>query len=163
MAESSLTDKLCNASARGDLARVLFYLQNGANVNGCNTYGRTSLQVVKLGSPAVAEALLHAGADPNVRDPALSLTVTHDAARDGFADMVRVLLDHGADVNLEDDGGNLPLHVAAREGHDDVVGMLIGRTTNPGRPNAHGHTPYDLARSYGRTAATQRIAQYMDF
>lgn len=45
MAEGSQTDKLCTASARGDLPAVLFLLENGADVNGYNIYGRTALQV----------------------------------------------------------------------------------------------------------------------
>lgn len=45
MADKSLTDKLCNASANGNLCEVLFLLQNGADVNGFNTYKRTALQV----------------------------------------------------------------------------------------------------------------------
>lgn len=45
MAENSLTDKLCNAAASGNLPDVLFWLQNGADVNGLNKYKRTALQV----------------------------------------------------------------------------------------------------------------------
>lgn len=40
-----LVDKLCNASAKGDLSKVLLLLQDGAAVNGLNTYNRTALQV----------------------------------------------------------------------------------------------------------------------
>uniref|UniRef100_A0A8D3A1K6 Cyclin-dependent kinase inhibitor 2C (p18, inhibits CDK4) n=1 Tax=Scophthalmus maximus TaxID=52904 RepID=A0A8D3A1K6_SCOMX len=105
--------ELCNAAASGNLPDVLFWLQNGADVNGLNKYKRTALQVVMLGSTSVVEALLAAGARPDVRDPVLGLTVTHDAARGGFAHTVRALLQHGANVDLVDDRGNLPLHLAA--------------------------------------------------
>lgn len=44
MADRSV-DKLCNASARGNLPEVLFLLQNGADVNGFNQFKRTALQV----------------------------------------------------------------------------------------------------------------------
>uniref|UniRef100_A0A3Q3FKH3 Cyclin-dependent kinase inhibitor 2C (p18, inhibits CDK4) n=1 Tax=Labrus bergylta TaxID=56723 RepID=A0A3Q3FKH3_9LABR len=125
----SEADMLCNASASGQLLHVLFLLENGADVNGFNTFNRTALQVVKLGNTALVEALLVAGADPNVPDPVLNLTVTHDAAREGFIDSVRVLVDHGANTNLVDGQGNLPLHLAAREGHLDVTQLLIECTT----------------------------------
>ena len=82
------------------------------------------MQVVKLGCPNVAEVLLQAHADPNARDPVKGLTVSHDAAREGYVDMLGVLVTYGADVNLQDSDGNLPLHLASREGHLDAVRYL---------------------------------------
>ncbi|KAF7667081.1 hypothetical protein LDENG_00078890 [Lucifuga dentata] len=118
-------------------------------------------KVVKLGTPDVAEALLRAGANPNLRDPICSLTVTHDAARDGFLDTVRVLVEHGAEVNLADDHGNLPLHLAAREGHLEVVKLLMGLTANPEKPNGLGYTACQLALSYRKTDIAEYISEYM--
>ncbi|XP_054646059.1 cyclin-dependent kinase 4 inhibitor C [Dunckerocampus dactyliophorus] len=142
-------DSLCNASARGNLPEVLLLLQNGSAVNGRNTFKRTALQVVKLGSTAVVEALLSAGADPNLRDPVLGLTVTHDAAREGFLDTVLVLLAHGADVNLADERGNLPLHLAAKGGHGELVRVLTAVTSEPMKVNRDGHTAAQLALLHG--------------
>uniref|UniRef100_A0A3Q3XJE4 Uncharacterized protein n=1 Tax=Mola mola TaxID=94237 RepID=A0A3Q3XJE4_MOLML len=125
MADMPVADKLCNASAKGNLPEVLSLLRNGTDVNGFNKYNTTALQVAKLGNPALICELLLAGADPNLRDPACGLTVTHDAAREGFADSVRVLVEHGADVNIVDGHGNLPLHLAAREGHLEAMRLLL--------------------------------------
>lgn len=111
-----------------------------------------------LGSTLVAEALLDAGANPNLRDPTCGLTVTHDAAREGFVDTVRVLISHGADVNLVDKQGNMPLHLAAREGHLQVVQVLIGPTADPQRANGQGYTAEQLALHFGR----MDIARYID-
>ncbi|XP_070764398.1 cyclin-dependent kinase 4 inhibitor C [Enoplosus armatus] len=154
-------DTLCTASARGNLPEVLSLLQNGADVNGFNKYKRTALQVVMLGNTALVRALLVAGADPNLRDRVLSLTVTHDAAREGFIDSVRVLVDHGADPNLVDDLGNLPLHLAAREGHLEVVQLLIGRTENPQAPNGLGDTARQLALNHKRMETVKYIDEYL--
>ncbi|XP_070688916.1 cyclin-dependent kinase 4 inhibitor C isoform X2 [Pempheris klunzingeri] len=161
MADRSVVDTLCNASARGNLPEVLLLLQKGADVNGFNKYNRTALQVVKLGSAAVVEVLLQAGADPNIRDPVCSLTVTHDAAREGFIDSVRALVDRGADTNLADEQGNLPLHLAAREGHLEVTRLLIGRTANPQTPNGQGYTAGQLALLHGRTDTAKYIEEYL--
>lgn len=119
------------------------------------------VQVVKLGSTAVAEALLAAGANPDVRDPVLSLTVTHDAAREGFVDTVSVLMRHGANVNLADERGNLPLHLAAGEGHLRVVHLLIGRTANPRTSNGQGYTAGQLARLRRRMDTAIYIDEYL--
>lgn len=111
-----------------------------------NTWFLFASQVVKLGCPSVVLALLQARADPNARDPIGGLTVSHDAAREGFLDTLRALAQNGADVNLLDNDGNLPLHLAAREGHLDVVEYLVSQcNTQPFQPNAKGYTPRDLA------------------
>lgn len=146
MAEDTAIDRLSTAAAIGDLMEVEQTLQSNVNVNEKNKYGRTALQVMKLGCPSIAETLLQAGADPNVRDPILGLTVIHDAARDGYLDTLHVLAQNGADVNLLDNDGNLPLHLAAREGHLDVVQFLVTHcVTQPFLANAKGYTPRDLA------------------
>ena len=116
------------------------------------------MQVVKFGNAALVEALLAAGAVTNIRDPVLGLTVMHDAARAGFVDSVRVLVEHGADINLVDDKGNLPLHLAAKEGNLEVIQLLIGQTANPQTANGEGYTAGQLAHQYGR----QDTATYMD-
>ncbi|XP_042339965.1 cyclin-dependent kinase 4 inhibitor C [Plectropomus leopardus] len=156
-----MADTLCNASARGNLSQVLFLLQNGTDVNGFNKYNRTALQVVMLGNDALVKALLEAGADPNIRDPVHNLTVTHDAAREGFVDSVRALVDHGADINLVDEKGNLPLHLAAREGHLEVVQLLIGLTADPRATNGLGHTAAQLAHIHKREDAAKYINDYL--
>ena len=78
-----------------------------------------------MGCPAVALYLLGSGADPNIPDPVHRLTILHDAARDGYLDMVKVLLSHGANANLKDDRGYLPVHLAEQEGHTEVVKLLL--------------------------------------
>lgn len=119
-------------------------------------------QVAMLGNTELVRALLAAGADPNARDHILNLTVTHDAAREGFAETVRELVNHGADVNLADEIGNLPLHLAAREGHLEVVRVLLDLTEDPRRTNQRGHTALWLARDFNRAETADFIEQYLD-
>lgn len=107
----------------------------------------------------MVEALLRSGANPNVRDPSKGLTVTHDAARDGYADTLEVLLSR-ADVNLKDDSGNLPLHLAAREGHQDIVELLAPRTAHPFLSNHEGLTPLQLASEHHRDDTARWLENY---
>ncbi|XP_069555137.1 cyclin-dependent kinase 4 inhibitor C isoform X1 [Brachyistius frenatus] len=162
MADRVLSDQLCNASARGDLSEVRDLLDK-VDVNGLNTYNRTALQVVKLGNSTLVQVLLDAGAGPNVRDPACGLTVTHDAAREGYVDSVRVLVNNGADVNLADNRGNLPLHLAAGEGYLEVVELLLGRTANPQKANDEGDTAGQLARRRGKMETAAFIDVHLGF
>ena len=54
----------------------------------------------------------------------------HLASRHGHAHLIRLLLDHGADVNLPSRGGVCGLHLSARCGHANAVELLLDKGTN---------------------------------
>ncbi|XP_029889802.1 cyclin-dependent kinase 4 inhibitor C [Aquila chrysaetos chrysaetos] len=156
MAEPS-GNELASAAAKGDLVQLTNLLQKNVNVNAQNGFGRTALQVMKLGDPKIARRLLLSGADPNLKD-STGFAVIHDVAREGFADTLQALLEFQADVNVEDDEGNLPLHLAAREGHARVVEVLLARADcKVGHRNKRGATAYDLAKLYKRSAVLKLL------
>ncbi|CAM2119077.1 cyclin-dependent kinase 4 inhibitor C isoform X1 [Lepidochelys kempii] len=145
-----LGNELASAAARGDLVQLTNLLQTNVNVNAQNGFGRTALQVMKLGNPEIARRLLITGANPDLKD-STGFAVIHDAARAGFLDTLQTLLEFNADVNIEDNDGNLPLHLAAREGHLPVVEFLIKHTASKvEHQNKKGDTAYDLAKLYKR-------------
>lgn len=130
-------------------------LQKNVNVNAQNGFGRTALQVMKLGNPEIARRLLMSGANPNLKD-STGFAVIHDVARAGFLDTLQTLLEFHADVNIEDAEGNLPLHLAAQEGHVRVVEFLLRRTpSRVAHQNRRGDTALDVARLYRRSAVVQ--------
>jgi ankyrin repeat protein len=49
------------------------------------------------------------------------------AAREGFRDIARMLIERGADVNLAVAGDGNPLIMAAREGYLEIARMLLDR------------------------------------
>ncbi|XP_061594229.1 cyclin-dependent kinase 4 inhibitor C isoform X2 [Cololabis saira] len=121
-----------------------------------------SFKVVMLGHSRLIQVLLAAGADPDLPDPRLGLTVTHDAARQGFGESVRVLVSGGADVNLLDWDGNLPLHLAAAGGHLEALRALLPRTADPGQADGWGRSPWRLAIDHQQLDAAAAISQYLD-
>ncbi|XP_031458093.1 cyclin-dependent kinase 4 inhibitor C [Cyrtonyx montezumae] len=154
MAEPS-GNELASAAAKGDLVQLTNLLQKNVNVNAQNGFGRTALQVMKLGNPEIARRLLMSGANPNLKD-STGFAVIHDVARAGFLDTLQTLLEFHADVNIEDAEGNLPLHLAAQEGHVRVVEFLLRRTpSRVAHQNRRGDTALDLARLYRRSAVVR--------
>ena len=75
------------------------------------------------GNYAETKRLLEAGADASMRT-AFGWTALHWAAKDGHVDVVRLLLEYGADVNAVSDTGAKPLGMAKGE---EVREMLLAR------------------------------------
>ncbi|XP_078070410.1 cyclin-dependent kinase 4 inhibitor B-like [Mustelus asterias] len=117
-------DELANAAAQGDIGKVTQLLRNGADPNGVNSFGRTPIQVMKMGCPLICQLLLKHGADPNRQDN-LQIALIHDVARDGFLDTLKILVEIGmADTNLRDNNNCLPIDLAKQNSHWDVVKYL---------------------------------------
>jgi uncharacterized protein len=79
------------------------------------------------GSTQIADMLLQAGS--NLNEGAGGNTALHGAAGFGQTDMVRWLLDHGADPNAIDFNGKTPLELAEQTGHEAAAEMLRPVTT----------------------------------
>ena len=104
-------------------------LREGANATALNRYGATPLsEAVRIGSGALIEKLLKAGADPNTFTTAQAETVLMKASREGNVEAVKVLLAHDADVNAKENfRGQTALMWAAAEGHPDIVNLLAAK------------------------------------
>jgi ankyrin repeat protein len=59
--------------------------------------------------------------------------------------IVRLLLDHGADVNVRDNDSTTPLYCALQEGHLEVVQLLLGCGAGADARGKSRQTPLHLA------------------
>jgi ankyrin repeat protein len=71
------------------------------------------------------------------------------AATAGHEEIVRLLLDCGANVNGEDFRGRSPLSLAASVGHEGIVRLLLERGADINKANSWGESPLSLAASAG--------------
>ena len=65
------------------------------------------------------------GANANKRNFFTRDTLLIEAADNGHVDMVKLLIENGADVNLKGEAWYGPLHAAAANGHIEVVKILL--------------------------------------
>ncbi|KAG8130499.1 hypothetical protein E2320_017066 [Naja naja] len=117
-------NQLANAAARGDLETAARLLENGADPNATNVFGRSPIQVMMMGSSKMAELLLRSGADPNRPDPSTGATPAHDVAWEGFLDTLKLLHHWGASFDHLDRWGRSPLDLARENGQNHVVDYL---------------------------------------
>ncbi|MEM7813007.1 MAG: ankyrin repeat domain-containing protein, partial [Planctomycetota bacterium] len=119
---------LCEAVERGDLAEVEALIGSGSNVTAVGRHGVTPLLwSYPDDKPAIFEALLKAGADPNVKLTAdlgdgrwfnEGDSVTHLCVKSRFDRHFDLVMDHGGDPNITDGRGTTALVTVIRWGRN---------------------------------------------
>ena len=104
-----------------------------------------TLLVMAIHDISVAELLLKNGADPNLgcKFGSVSTTPLCEAAAyplEGAMESMRLLLDHGANPNLETSEGTTPLMRAAGSGFADTVKKLLDHGADARLHDASGET-----------------------
>ena len=98
-----------------------------------------------------AEFLMDHGMDPNTMDWH-GVTLIHNAAQRGWADRVKLLINHGADINaIDDEYQSTPLGMAARWGQEEIVELLLDAGADPAKSGAPWSTPLAWAEKKGHT------------
>jgi ankyrin repeat protein len=103
-------------------------------------------------APNALRLLLDRGADTEaVTKNFLTNMALHaaSAAATGRIEACTVLLEHGANVNAKQHGGNTPLHTAGFRGDRELADLLLRQGADPAMTNDDGQTAADLARSRG--------------
>jgi len=167
-------------AADGEIARIL--VENGADVNAKDAFGFTPLMTAAgggniVGDTAWVKLLLSKGADvktvtmaetgPRVKNGAIALgsfTALHLAAAYGPLELVKILVDAGADVNAREVRGMTPLMLALGCDHNDprIVRLLLDRGADPVIKSNAGEDSRVWAKKFGVSdipGATQDIAK----
>jgi len=71
------------------------------------------------------------------------------AAQNGHHEVVRVLADKGANLDLAKKDGATPVFMAAQNGHHNVVRVLANMGANLDLKDKYGRTPLSMARQKG--------------
>lgn len=139
------------AAGRGELVAVQGILSSGVPVNATNQVGGTALMAACASYRVeVVDYLLRAGADPNIRTKE-GQTALHTAVGsspsmpDRQRDCVRLLLNHGADINAQDRCGITPLMNAAWFGCTPSVTELLNAGATAELKDLQGRTAKDMA------------------
>jgi hypothetical protein len=102
------------------------------NVNQTNNAGYTCVMLVSLAELKIPEhrtvvQRLFQMSDVNIRALKHSQTALMLAVSHGNLDMVQMLIEAGADINIQDDDGSTALMCAAEHGHIDIVKYLLAQ------------------------------------
>lgn len=134
-----IAEDLIEACMKGDLKSVKHHLSNGASVNSKTGYGKTP-----------------------------SRTAIMWAASRGKKEIVRLLIENGAEINSQDDWkGNMtrpegtegwtPLIFAADSDHEEVVNLLIENGADVNVKTKSGVTALSLAKLWRNEAMIKML------
>jgi uncharacterized protein len=103
-----------------------------------------------FGQPAAAKALIAAGADVNAaaKNP-LKVAALHAAVAGGKLEIVKAVLEAGADPNAQQQSGFRPIHEAGMKANRALAELLLAHGADPSLPNDAGTNAIDLAREKG--------------
>jgi ankyrin repeat protein len=148
---------LTNAAFNGDLDTVRSLAEAGADVNAPSEHGAGTLLTFH---PKVTEYLLSKGADANLgRTESMETPLHHGLAGAGDAELIQLLIDHGADVNAKTKPGissfnfygstptrcETPLHRAAAFASIEVVDILLKAGADRTIGDVNGDSPHNWA------------------
>ena len=149
------------AAALGDVPRLHVLLANDPGL--AKTYssdGFTALHLASFfGQPAAVEALLHYAPDVNAvsRNP-MKVAVINAAAASRNLEVVKLVLQAGANPDAQQQAGYTALHEAAVNNNAELAGALLSAGVDPGVRSDAGQTAAEMAREKSHT----EIADMLD-
>jgi hypothetical protein len=117
---------------------------------------RTPLLVAYWRHHAAARVLYGEGAQMEREIEDESKTARHD----GHLKVMRLLLEHGADIDARDENDQVVLHLASEHGEVDVVQLLLQHNATVNTRGPDKWTPLHHASWYGHIKTTQLLLEY---
>ena len=156
------------ASKNGQVDIMRWLLDHGADPNARNNFGGTPLS--GAGSSLHVDAvqvLLEHKADINSQTDSGKTSLygvcarLHNSKFEGkIADVVRHLLEHGADPNICDNAYSIPLHRASSSGSFEAARLLLSYGAKVNAKDMWGRTPFQLAASGGHDDITKLLLEH---
>ena len=153
------------ASYHGQVDIIQWLLNHCADVDACNSEGDTPLCVAAYAMQLEAvQVLFDHNADINSRDlddaTSLYSVLVYCGSDKRLVDMVRLLLELGADPNICTNLDGTPLHEASSQGLLEAARLLLSRGAKVDKKNTWGETPFQLAASKGYEELTKLLVDH---
>ncbi len=131
---------LFKACANGSFELVKILVEAGADINIKDSEGTTPLYAVFGGDVSqIIPYLISKGADANELIGQPGYSALHNACRQGYLNVVKALVDAGADINKKTTNVFTPLYIASEAYHSEIVNYLILKGANINEVNGSKH------------------------
>jgi uncharacterized protein len=162
LADKTVGLTIFEAAATGKINNIIRLLARDPSL--VNSYAEDGFQPLGLacffGHLDTAEYLVRVGASVNAQSRnGLRAAPIQSAAAGGHHQIVKMLLQHGADPNVREQGGYTPLHAAAQNGDDEMIRVLLFGGADLTIKGRDGKAPIDLAIEAGHEKATLLLGE----
>ena len=143
------------AARENHVAIVRLLVKQGADIEKRNSHKQTLLhQAVSEGNKTAVELLIAAGADKNAKGR-FGWSPLHEAVK-LTRDDVELLLNNGAAMEVRDDQGKTPLHMAVGDGDNsiDIIELLMSSYADITTRDSDGHTLLHTAAASNSSVGT---------
>ncbi|KAL9613567.1 MAG: hypothetical protein Q9167_001900 [Letrouitia subvulpina] len=117
------------------------------------------VRAAQAGSVIEVEILLDQGSDVNACHTRSGRNALAVASHCGNVEVVRLLLQHGAEINNHDGSSMTPLHLAAVRGHGGVVKLLLQEHASVDEKGPEDATPLRIAADRGYVEVAELLLQ----
>jgi uncharacterized protein len=152
-------------------------LKNGADVNCTEYIGEVTplWRSVYKNNKTITKILLEHGADPNKTtntkggQEGTQDFLQFECMKDspflvscwGSVEVVKLMLEYGADLEKTDDFGWSGVHFAVSSQRHAVLKLLLEKGANPEKKNKLKQSPLDIAVAEGNISATEILIKYI--
>jgi ankyrin repeat protein len=143
---------LAARSERRDLVELL--RANGADVRAAGSGTFVTVSDLDLLRYLIGQGLSVNG---NAADEFPPLVYVARGDKGERPDKIRLLVEHGANVNAAGPSGKTALHYAATAGHSKVVALLLEHGAGHALVDRNGQTPLSLSRAAGNSAVSDLL------
>jgi ankyrin repeat protein len=155
--------EIAAAKCHSDITEII--LEHGADAD-LNREGFSALHAAAaVGCIDATKILLKYKATIDMKDSAgTGRTPLHWAIQDGYADIAKLLINSGANVNDKDSEGFTPLLLACSEGYLEIVKLLVKHGAKVNTQTVHEKmTPLHAASAWGNAdIAKELLDNYAD-
>jgi ankyrin repeat protein len=151
---------LMMAIVTGNTIFAKLLISNDAAIGKANKRGDTPLTLACTHNQPAILAMMLARLPSHTAVDTLSprgLTLLMHAADSGNENIVKLLLDHGATMDMPGKFNWTALTLAAQSGHTSVVELLLDRGAMPDRTSNNGWTPLMFACKAGHTSMAKLL------
>lgn len=142
-------------------------LDNGADIS-CADVGCLACIAVELDNLKLLKNIVQCGGDV-AQTTSYGTTALHAAVCEGNVEMVKFLLDHGADIHKQDGNGMTPISLADQQCHDEILNIFKkvghnkttqGITTTISFASRTQSAPIIPATTHGRKPSNEELTWF---